>query len=132
MLLGEMPESVYATGGSYLQHHIPDTTLTTLDFSSGIKAHIFVSWLHPFKEQKLVVVGDKKMAVFDDVSQEKFLLYSHKIQWLQRIPVASKADAEVVAVDIEEPLKAECRHFLDCTVGKASEFCRCSKPHRSP
>lgn len=114
MLLGEMPETVYATGGSYLQQDIPDTTLTTLDFPGGVKAHIFVSWLHPFKEQKLVVVGDKKMAVFDDVSQEKLLLYPHKIQWLQRIPVAARADAEVVPVDMEEPLKAECKHFLDC------------------
>ncbi len=114
MLLGEMPETVYATGGSYLQHQIPDTTLTALDFPSGVKAHIFVSWLHPFKEQKLVVVGDKKMAVFDDVSEEKLLLYSHKIRWLQRIPVAAKAEAQVVSVHMEEPLRAECQHFLEC------------------
>jgi len=96
MLLGEMPESIYATGGSYLQRKIPDTTLTTMDFPSGVKAHIFVSWLHPFKEQKLVVVGDKKMAVFDDVSKDKLLLYPHRIDWLDRIPVASKAEAELV------------------------------------
>lgn len=114
MLLGEMPETVYATGGSYLQHHIPDTTLTTLDFPSDVKAHIFVSWLHPFKEQKLVVVGDKKMAVFDDISQEKLLLYPHKIEWQQRIPVAAKAEAELVPLDMEEPLNTECRHFLEC------------------
>ncbi len=114
MLLGEMPESVYATGGSYLQRKIPDTTLTTMDFPSGVKAHIFVSWLHPYKEQKLVVVGDKKMAVFDDVSEEKLLLYHHKIDWLDRIPVASKEEAEVVPVLMDEPLKAECRHFLEC------------------
>lgn len=114
MLLGELPETVNATGGSYLQHHIPDTTLTTFDFPSGVKAHIFVSWLHPFKEQKLVVVGDKKMAVFDDVSQEKLLLYPHKIEWQQRIPVAAKAKAELVQLVMEEPLKTECRHFLEC------------------
>ena len=114
MLLGEMPETVHATGGSYLQHHIPDTTLTTMDFPSGVKAHIFVSWLHPFKEQKLVVVGEKKMAVFDDVSQEKLLLYPHKIEWLHRIPVAAKADAEPVEIEMKEPLKAECQHFLEC------------------
>lgn len=114
MLIGEMPETVWATGGSYLQHHIPDTTLTTLYFPSGVNAHIFVSWLHPFKEQKLVVVGDKKMAVFDDVSQEKLLLYPHKIQWQKRIPVAAKAEAELVPIDMEEPLKAECQHFLEC------------------
>jgi UDP-2-acetamido-3-amino-2,3-dideoxy-glucuronate N-acetyltransferase len=114
MLLDEMPETIHATGGSYLQQRIPDTTLTTLDFPSGVKAHIFVSWLHPFKEQKLVVVGDKKMAVFDDVSEEKLFLYPHEIQWVNRLPVAAKAKAEVVPVDIEEPLKAECRHFLEC------------------
>ncbi|MGD8770205.1 MAG: Gfo/Idh/MocA family oxidoreductase [Desulfobacterales bacterium] len=118
MLLGEMPEAVYATGGSYLQRQIPDTTLTTMEFPSGVKAHIFVSWLHPYKEQKLVVVGDKKMAVFDDVSEEKLLLYPHKIDWLDRIPVASKKDAEVVPVIMEEPLRAECRHFLECLENK--------------
>jgi len=116
MLLEEMPESVHATGGNYLQHRIPDTTLTSLEFPSGVKAHIFVSWLHPFKEQKLVVVGDRKMAVFDDLSKEKLLLYPHKIQWMCRVPVAAKADAEVVQIDMEEPLKAECQHFLECVV----------------
>ena len=114
MLLNEMPKSVYADGGAYLQQQIPDTTLTTLDFPSGVKAHIFVSWLHPFKEQKLVVVGDKKMAVFDDMSREKLRLFPHKIQWLERVPVAAKEEPEVVAVDMGEPLKAECRHFIEC------------------
>lgn len=118
MLLGEMPEMVYATGGSYLQQKIPDTTLTILDFPDGVKAHIFVSWLHPFKEQKLVVIGDKKMAVFDDISEEKLFLYSHEIKWVKRIPVASKAEAEVVSFDMDEPLRAECRHFLDCVATK--------------
>jgi UDP-2-acetamido-3-amino-2,3-dideoxy-glucuronate N-acetyltransferase len=120
MLLGEMPETVYASGGSYLQHQIPDTTLTTLDFPSGVRAHIFVSWLHPFKEQKLVVVGEKKMAVFDDVSQEKLLLYPHKIEWLQRVPVAAKAEAECVEIEMEEPLKAECQHFLECVAERVT------------
>jgi UDP-2-acetamido-3-amino-2,3-dideoxy-glucuronate N-acetyltransferase len=114
MLLGEMPEAIYATGGTYLQDQIPDTTLTTLDFPGGVKAHIFVSWLHPFKEQKLVVVGDKKMAVFDDMSEEKLRLFPHEIQWLHRVPVAAKAEPEVVEVAMDEPLKAECQHFLTC------------------
>jgi UDP-2-acetamido-3-amino-2,3-dideoxy-glucuronate N-acetyltransferase len=114
MLLGEMPESVYATGGSYLQQQIPDATLTTMDFPSGVKGHIFVSWLHPFKEQKLVVVGDKKMAVFDDVSKQKLSLYPHTIQWVNRIPVAAKAEPEEVTVETVEPLREECQHFLSC------------------
>ncbi len=64
-LLGEMPNAVQAQGGNYLHEQIADITVTLLSFPSGVKAHIFVSWLHPFKEQKLIVVGDRKMAVFD-------------------------------------------------------------------
>ena len=59
-LLGEEPTHVAAHGGSYLNHSIADTTITTLNFTSGVMAHVFVSWLHPFKEQKLTIVGDKK------------------------------------------------------------------------
>jgi UDP-2-acetamido-3-amino-2,3-dideoxy-glucuronate N-acetyltransferase len=114
LLLNETPESLYATGGNYLQERVADATMTTMRFPSGVNAHIFVSWLHPFKEQKLVVVGDKKMAVFDDVSKEKLVLYAHKIEWLERTPVASKAEAEAVPLEMTEPLKAECLHFASC------------------
>ena len=114
MLLDEFPNSVQVTGGEYLQGGIADVTMTTIEFNSGVKGHIFVSWLHPFKEQKLVVIGDSKMAVFDDISAEKLLLYSHKIEWRQRTPVANKAQAEIVPLEHNEPLRAECEHFLDC------------------
>lgn len=115
-LLNEQPESVCATGGSYLQKDIADVTLTTMDFPSGVRSHIFVSWLHPFKEQKLVVVGGKKMAVFDDISKEKLFLYPHKIEWQNRIPVACKAEPEIVSFEMAEPLKLECQHFIDCVI----------------
>ena len=115
LLLDEMPKEVSAYGGSYLNPGIPDVTMTTMDFSSGVKSHIFVSWLHPYKEQKLVVVGDRKMAVFDDVvPTDKLLLFSHRIDWIDRVPIPRKEDAEVVDFEMEEPLKVECRHFLDC------------------
>src|SRR3990172_5937784 len=114
MLLGEAPTKVTAFGGDYLQRDLYDTTMTTLDFPSRVKAHIFVSWLHPFKEQKLVVVGGKKMAVFDDMTKEKLFLYSHKVEWVNRVPVAQKAEIEPVPVDTAEPLKEECRHFIEC------------------
>ncbi len=113
-LLDEFLEVIFSTGGSYLQHRVFDTTLTSMDFVSGVKTHIFVSWLHPFREQKLVVIGSKKMAVFDDVSKEKLFLYPHKIKWEERLPVAYKAQAELVPFQMEEPLKLECQHFLNC------------------
>ena len=115
LLLGEMPREVSAHGGSYLNQGIADVTMTTMDFPSGVKSHIFVSWLHPYKEQKLVIVGDRKMAVFDDVMpKDKLLLFSHRIDWIDRIPVPMKEDAEVIPFAMEEPLRIECRHFLEC------------------
>src|ERR1019366_7147174 len=83
------------------------------EFPSGVQAHIFVSWLHPIKEQRLVVAGSEKMAVFDDTAEHKLVLYAHKVKWKNPIPPAFKADAEVVALDDREPLRAECQHFLD-------------------
>jgi UDP-2-acetamido-3-amino-2,3-dideoxy-glucuronate N-acetyltransferase len=115
-LAGEEPESVMATGGNYLHKKIADVTTTHLEFSSGLKAHIFVSWLHPFKDQKLVVVGDRKMAVFDDTLpwEEKLLIYPHSVKWEHNLPVPSKGTPERVLVTCAEPLKLECGHFLDC------------------
>jgi UDP-2-acetamido-3-amino-2,3-dideoxy-glucuronate N-acetyltransferase len=114
-LVGEMPDAIDAQGGNYLHDRIADVTVSLLSFPSGVKAHIFVSWLHPFKEQKLVVVGDRKMAVFDDVEREsKLRLYPHEINWKNHIPIANRADAQVVPTDQGEPLRAECLHFLEC------------------
>ena len=114
-LIGEEPIEVSAFGGDYLIPGIYDVTVTTVKFKNGIKGHIFVSWLHPFKEQKLIVVGSKAMAVFDDVSKEKLFLYPHKIEWKDgKIPVAQKAEYEVIPVESGEPLKLELLHFIDC------------------
>jgi len=119
-LLDELPDRVSAHGGSYLNPHIADTTLTTCDFKSGVKAHIFVSWLHPFKEQKLAIVADKKMAVFDDLQADrKLVLYSHRIDWPDRIPVAQKDGGQVIELSRVEPLRLECQHFLDCVRNRA-------------
>ena len=120
-LLGEMPNSVQTQGGNYLHQEIADVTVSMLSFPSGVKAHIFVSWLHPFKEQKLVVVGDRKMAVFDDMGKtDKLLLFPHSIDWKGHNPIANKADAQPVSLDVTEPLREECLHFLDCVKTRKS------------
>ncbi len=117
-LIEEMPSSVQAQGGNYLHQQIADTTVTLLDFPSGVKAHIFVSWLHPFKEQKLVVVGTQGMAVFDDTKswQEKLIIYPHTVAWSDNIPIDHKAEGKAVTLDEKEPLRAECSHFLECII----------------
>jgi len=114
MLVGGEPYEVKAFGGAYVTPGIYDVTLTTLSFKQGVRAHIFVSWLHPYKEQKLVVVGDESMAVFDDLTEEKLFIYPHKIKWEGKIPVAEKAERYVVEVEKKEPLKEEVRHFIEC------------------
>ncbi len=115
-LAGEEPESVLATGGNYLHKEIADVTTTHLDFPSGLKAHIFVSWLHPFKEQKLVVVGERKMAVFDDTKDwpDKLVLYPHRVVWERHVPVPAKAEPERMDIEPREPLRLECEHFISC------------------
>ena len=114
-LAGEMPDRVTSVGASYLHQQVADVTLSSLSFSSGIRAHIFVSWLHPYKEQRLVIVGDRKMAVFNDVEPEdKLLLYPHRIEWKDHVPVPDKKEAEKVPLEKKEPLREECQHFIDC------------------
>jgi UDP-2-acetamido-3-amino-2,3-dideoxy-glucuronate N-acetyltransferase len=116
-LLDETPKSVTATGGAYINPQIFDTTLTACEFESGVKAHIFVSWLHPFKEQKLIIVGTDRTAVFDDVEKERKLsLYSHRIDWLNRHPVARRNEGQVVPLPPDEPLRKECEHFIESIV----------------
>jgi UDP-2-acetamido-3-amino-2,3-dideoxy-glucuronate N-acetyltransferase len=116
LLMGdEMPQKISAHGGYYLHQDIADVTMTTMEFRDGVRAHIFVSWLHPYKEQKLVVVGNRKMALFDDTNpREKLFLYAHEIEWVERKPVPLPKEAEAVEVSLEEPLRIECQDFLAC------------------
>ncbi|GAB4247131.1 Gfo/Idh/MocA family oxidoreductase [Deferrisoma sp.] len=116
-LTGEDPSYLDAVGCNFLHERIADVTMTTLKFPSGIGAHIFVSWLNPFKEQKLVVVGSDGMLVFDDTQpvEGKLVLYPHEIKWENNQPVPVKAEGQ--SIDLrsswKEPLRAECEAFLD-------------------
>ena len=113
-LLGEFPNTVSCSGGAYVSDNVMDVTMSQFSFPSGVRAHIHVSWLHPFKEQRLVVIGSEKMAVFDDTAEHKLVLYPHKVEWKNRVPLAVKADAEIVELETAEPLKNECTHFISC------------------
>jgi len=115
-LIGKAPLEVLATGGAYLQPNVADTTVTNLLFDNGIRAHIFVSWLHPFKEQKLVVVGSEKMAVFNDTElvERKLMLVDKGADWVDNAPVPRQGDGVAVSFEVTESLKEELRHFVDC------------------
>ena len=115
-LMGKAPVLVSACGGSYLTKGIADTTMSNLKFDDESRAHIFVSWLHPFKEQRLVAVGDKKMAIFNDVAPygEKLLLYPQNVEFEGSTPLLKKEEPEFFDHVDTEPLREECNHFLEC------------------
>lgn len=119
-LMGVSPIEASATGGTYLTKGLTDVTVSNLRFSNESRAHIFVSWLHPFKEQRLVVVGDRKMAIFNDVAPKgkKLQLYPNSVEFQGDLPVLMKKDMQFVEHLETEPLLEECEHFLKCIVSR--------------
>ncbi|WP_304985259.1 Gfo/Idh/MocA family oxidoreductase [Coxiella-like endosymbiont] len=120
-LVNEEPILVKTIGGYFLHKSIADVTTTHLEFSSGVQAQVFVSWLHPYKEQKLIVIGSKGMAVFDDTKtwKEKLIHYPHQINWQNGIPLPDKSEANYIPLPEGEPLKQECFHFIECVVTRS-------------
>ena len=116
-LVGEAPVSISAYGADILTPGVADWCTCHFRFASGVRGHVQSSWLHPFKEQRLVAVGDAGMLVFEDSQPDwdkKLALYRHFIDFSGSAPVAVKADAEFVVVERGEPLKLECAHFIEC------------------
>ena len=114
-LVGTSPTRVAAMGGAYLQPTIADVTVTNIEFPTGVRAHIFVSWLHPYKEQRLVVVGSKQMAVFDDVRKGgKLMIYDQGVEIVNGEPVTWKSEGIAEELESEEPLRRQCVKFLEC------------------
>jgi UDP-2-acetamido-3-amino-2,3-dideoxy-glucuronate N-acetyltransferase len=115
LLTGTLPEWASTSGENYLRHDIADVTMTCLAFPGKTRAHIFVSWLHPFKEQKLVVIGSRKMAVFDDVVKEgKLKIFDKGIEWKDGQPVTRQTAESTLFFPETEPLREELGHFVDC------------------
>jgi UDP-2-acetamido-3-amino-2,3-dideoxy-glucuronate N-acetyltransferase len=116
-----LPEHVRCTGAAYLRAGVVDSTLTAMRFADGVSAQLHVSWLNPFKEQKLTVVGSEGMAVFDDTKAwpEKLTLYRNYLSAAaDRQPTLVPTPAEPVPLDETEPLLAECAHFLEACRGQ--------------
>jgi len=110
-----MPKQISSVGRAYIQKNVSDIAFCMFNFTKGKAAHIFVSWIYPFKEQKLVVIGSKKEAVFDDLAKNKLVVYSHKVKLEDSgIPKAVRSKGKVAEISNKEPLMEEARHFLEC------------------
>ena len=116
-LVGALPFQVTAVGGAYIQPNLFDVTVTQLQFDNGVAAHIFVSWLNPFKEQRLVVVGSRRMAVFDDL-RKQLVLHDQRVDLKEGEPIPIKGDGVEIAYAADEPLLLECRAFLESMVSR--------------
>lgn len=114
-LTGVSPNLVRTDATSILQRGIVDTATIHMNFPSDLKAHISVSWLHPYKEQKLVVIGSSAMAVFDDTKpwKEKLAIYRHTIDLSGELKNMKKSEVEYLDIAQSEPLRDECQHFID-------------------
>jgi len=114
-LVESEPVSIEAVGACHLREDIADSVTVHLRFACGVQAQVCLSWLHPFKEQRLTVVGTEAMAVFDDGEpwERKLTLFRHQIA-TGDVPMITRAKAEPIEVAPAEPLAAECQHFLDC------------------
>jgi predicted dehydrogenase len=120
-LLEKEPVSVTATGECYLQKGIEDVAFMTIHFADGVMAHVHVSWLDPHKDRKLTVVGNKKMAVFDDTQpSEKIWIFDKGVDTKQDYNTYGEylslrfGDIIIPKIESTEPLKVECQHFIDC------------------
>jgi predicted dehydrogenase len=120
-LAGEEPYECRAVGESYMREGIEDVVFCYLRFPSGLAAHLHLSWLDPHKERRFTVVGSKKMATFDDMAIERKLTVYDKgfdedfASYGEYI--ARSGEVLSPRLSNEEPLRAECRHFIECVSG---------------
>lgn len=118
-LLEQLPQAVSAQGRAFLRPGVHDLVFLTMYFASGALAHCHVSWLDPHKVRRFTVVASKKMAVFDDMEpREKIRLYDAGVDFpdvgYSDLLTLRFGDVYIPRVDMKEPLRLECQHFLDC------------------
>jgi predicted dehydrogenase len=114
-LAGEEPYELSARGESYMRDGIEDVVFGFLRFPSGLAAHLHLSWLDPHKERRFTVVGDKRMATFDDMEAErKVTIYDKGFDEKSNSYVARAGEIRSPLVPNTEPLAIECRHFIEC------------------
>ena len=110
---GVPAEKMILHRGYFLQKDICDYVLAYLEYPNNVKAHIQVSWLHPFKEQRVVVVGSKGMIWFDDAGDKQVRLCNKHIEWVEGVPTCCETESDVVPVDYSQmPLERELRYFV--------------------
>ncbi len=123
-LIGKKPIDIFSKGTDILQNDIHDTTVTCLKYDNKVMGHIFVSWLHPFKEHRFVVVGSKGMLHFEDsISDKPLLFYDKNIEWRDGMPLPRNGNVEKIDYDSKLPLDEELKYFVKCLEKGKIDIC---------
>jgi predicted dehydrogenase len=114
-LLGQSPEHIKVQAHAHLQSRIHDIAHLDFGFSAGMTAHIHVSWLHPCKVRRVTVIGDRRMAVYDDTSPSEMIKIYNKGADVHADPVVSYRFGAITIPHIDwiEPLRLECEDFAN-------------------
>ena len=108
------PNNINAIGSAFVQKKIHDCTITHLTYPNGISSHIFVSWLHPFKEHRLVIIGSEGMITFEDAIKGRPLkFHSKKFEYENNIPEKIDGPVEEIIYDNKMPLTEELTYFIN-------------------
>jgi predicted dehydrogenase len=112
-ILGKKPERIKVQAHAHLQPHIHDIAHLDLGFAGGMTAHIHVSWLHPCKIRRVTVIGDERMAVYDDTNPAEMIKIYNKGADVHADPVVSYRHGAITIphIDWVEPLRLECEDF---------------------
>lgn len=120
-LMDKTPQAVAALGSAFIQEQLEDVTFLNIRFKSGELGHIHVSWLDPTKTRKTIVVGSKKMAIFDEMKArdsltliDKGVMFDEKFKSFNEFLQLRFGEETVIPVDTTEPLKLECAYFVEC------------------
>lgn len=125
-IMNEFPSSINCHGKAHFTLGIEDVTTLILHFSNGGFATIQSSWIDPSKVREMTFVGSRKMIVYDDTAPlEKIKIYDKRVQTPPHYETFADffysyhyGDIHTPHIQQVEPLKTECRHFLDCIENK--------------
>lgn len=129
-LLDDTPVSVSAKGLRYIHEDLEDVVFMNLEFKNGVSSHIHLSWIDPKKVRETVVVGTKKMVIYEDTSPDaKLRIFEKGFDKIESHDLVSgytnygefqlqlrDGDCLIPKLNFQEPLKVECDHFIDCII----------------
>ena len=124
--INDFPEKISSNGSDFFNRGIHDSTITSFEYPNGIMVHNFVSWLHPFKEHRFIIIGEKGMLSYEDSSERKPLIFYDKtVKWKNEIPTPNLGHNHFIDYKNELPLTLELKYFIENLDSNMFEISNC-------